>query len=133
MLPHPMSKPTPENADLLLVGDKAADRLGIAEMAIRADDARHDVPDRHAISHLRQRAVIVLAEHLQGRVLEFRRLGPHRRDAFGRRLSLSRKMLLPRRVSIGAPCRHRAQTRALNPAVRVNAGSKAKLARAGLV
>jgi len=46
MLPQPMSKPTPGNADLLLVSDNAADWLGIAEVAVGADDACHDIAHR---------------------------------------------------------------------------------------
>jgi hypothetical protein len=43
------------NADLLLVGDDAADRLRITEVPIRADHARDNVADAHAIAHLRAR------------------------------------------------------------------------------
>jgi len=44
--------------------------LRVAEMAIGADDAGDDVADRHAIAHLRNRRVVVLAEHLERAVLE---------------------------------------------------------------
>jgi hypothetical protein len=52
-------------------------------------------------------------------------LGQHRRNAFCRGLRLARKMLLPRSLSIGAPCRHRSLAGALDPAVRVDSGGKA--------
>src|SRR5262249_37416682 len=58
------------NADLLLVGNNATDRLRVTEMAIGAHDASDDVADRHAIAHLRNRRVVVLAEHLERAVLE---------------------------------------------------------------
>ena len=48
------------NADLLLIGDDAADRLRIAEMAVGADDAADDIADRHAVLHLRDGRGIVL-------------------------------------------------------------------------
>jgi hypothetical protein len=52
------------DADLLLIGDHAADRLRIAEMPVGANHAGDGIADRHAIAHLRDRRVIVLAEDL---------------------------------------------------------------------
>ncbi len=120
----------PRDADLLLVGDDAADRLGVAEVAVGADHAGDDVADGHRVAHLRQRAFVVIAEHLERRVLEFGRLG---RQGGRGRSGLGSHLLLARCVSIGAPRRHRTLTGTLDPAVRVDAGSNAKLARANLI
>jgi hypothetical protein len=49
MLPQAISNPTPGNADLLLVGDNAADRLGITKVAVGndvADTARNCESER---------------------------------------------------------------------------------------
>src|SRR6266404_9013001 len=52
------------DADLLLVSDHAANRLGIAKMTISADHAGHGITNCHAVTHLRQRIFVVLTEHL---------------------------------------------------------------------
>src|SRR5262245_42776721 len=70
MFPQPDVEANAGNADLLLVGNDATDRLRVTEMAIGADDAGDDVADRHAIAHLRNRRVVVFAEHLERPVLE---------------------------------------------------------------
>ena len=51
------------NADLLLIGDDAADRLCIAKVAVRANDAGHDIADRHTVPHLGDGCLVMLAEH----------------------------------------------------------------------
>src|SRR5712671_5027028 len=51
--------------DVFLVGDDAADRLGIAEMAIGAKHAAGDAADRHASGHLLLRLVVVGSKHLE--------------------------------------------------------------------
>ena len=94
------------DADLLLVGDHAADRLRIAEMAVGADHAGDDVADRHAIAHLRDRRVVVLAEHLERAVLVLRCLRLER-DIGCNGLRIPRKLLLARGVTKQAPGRHR--------------------------
>jgi hypothetical protein len=54
-------------------------------------------------------------------------------DLRSRFLSLTLKLFLPRRITIGAPRRHRPLTRALDPAIGINAGRKAELAGAVLI
>ncbi len=51
------------DTDLFVVGDDAADRLGVAEMPIGADHAVLDVADLHAVAHLLDRAGLVIAGH----------------------------------------------------------------------
>ena len=51
--------------DVLLVGDHAADRLRVAEVAIGAQNAAGDAADAHAAPHLRDGALVMLAENLQ--------------------------------------------------------------------
>src|ERR1700736_6793120 len=60
----------PRDADLLLVGDDAAHRLRITEMAIGADDALHRVADGHAVPHLGNGVFVVVAEDRQWTILE---------------------------------------------------------------
>ncbi len=50
--------------DVLLVGDDAADRLGIAEMAVGAQHAADRAAVLHAARHLRLGAVVVVAKDL---------------------------------------------------------------------
>ena len=89
-------------------------------MAVGADHAGDDVADRHAVAHLRDRGIVVLAEHLQRAVLVLRGL---RRDGDISRnsLRLPRKMLLARGIAKRAPERHRALAGPIDPGVRVQA------------
>src|SRR6201999_4599124 len=96
-------EPDAGNADLLLISDDGADRLRVAEVAIRAQDAGDGVTDRHAIAHLRQRAVLMLAEHLDRAVLEPLFLRPKRRQFGGERGGLLGDMFFARRVAKAAP------------------------------
>ncbi len=105
MLPQPMSKPTPEMRDLLLIGDHAADRLGVAEMAVRADHAGHDIADRHAVAHLRDGRMLVLPKTCSGAFLKRSSCGRSMRDLRRGRIGLARKMLLAGGVAIQAPGR----------------------------
>jgi hypothetical protein len=52
---------------VFLVGDHAAHRLRVAEMAVGAKDAAGDAADAHAAPHLRDGALIMLAEDFQVR------------------------------------------------------------------
>jgi len=49
---------------VLLIGDDAADRLGVAEMAVGAQHGAGDAAVLHAASHLLLRARVVFAEDL---------------------------------------------------------------------
>jgi hypothetical protein len=51
--------------DVLLIGDHATDRLRIAEVAVGAEHAAGDTADRHATSHLLDRVIVVVSEHLE--------------------------------------------------------------------
>jgi hypothetical protein len=53
--------------DVLFVGDHAADRLGIAEMAVGAEHAARNAADAHAAPHLLDGALVMLTEYLQVR------------------------------------------------------------------
>jgi hypothetical protein len=46
--------------DVLLVGDHAANRMRVAEVAVGAQNAFHGAADRHAALHLRERLGLVL-------------------------------------------------------------------------
>ncbi|CCE07269.1 hypothetical protein BRAS3843_2020030 [Bradyrhizobium sp. STM 3843] len=116
------------DADLLLIGDHAADRLGIAEMAVGADHAGHGVADRHAIAHLRKRRVLVLAEHLQRAVLILGRLRPARHGV-GERLRVTRKLLLAGGVVKRAPQRHRPLPGPVDLGIGIEAGFNRQLSR----
>ena len=48
------------DGDIFFVGDHAADRVGVAEVAVRAKHALHGAADRHAALHLRERLGFVL-------------------------------------------------------------------------
>ena len=48
------------DGDVLLVGDHAADGVGVAEVAVGAQNAFHRAADRHAALHLRERLGLVL-------------------------------------------------------------------------
>jgi len=52
---------------VLLVGDHAADRLRIAEVAVGAEHAARDAADAHAAPHLLDGALVMLTEDLQVR------------------------------------------------------------------
>ena len=64
MLPHAISKPTPLIEMSVLVGDHAADGVGIAEMAVGAQNALDRAADGHAALHLRERLGLMLAVNL---------------------------------------------------------------------
>src|SRR5262249_34992273 len=120
-------------ADLLLVGNDATDRLRVTEMAIGADDAGDDVVDRHAIAHLRNRRVVVLAEHLERAVLELgglRLFGGHRNRGVS---GLPRQVLFARRVTARAPDRHRPLAWPHDSAIGVEAGFAGHFPRTLLV
>ena len=51
--------------DMVLVGDHAADRLRIAEVAVGAQHAAGDAADAHAAPHLRDGALVMLAVDFQ--------------------------------------------------------------------
>src|SRR5262249_6232653 len=101
------------------------DRLGIAEMAVGADHAGHDIADRHAILHLGNGGRIMLAKNLERRVLEAFVLRAQVRDLGFRSLRLARQMLLARRIAIETPGGLAAAL--ADPRIRIDAGRKAKL------
>jgi hypothetical protein len=68
------------HAELPLVGDHAADRLRVAEVAVRAHHPGDRVAHAHAVLHLRDGAVLVLAQDDQRAVAVAVRLGAQRRD-----------------------------------------------------
>ena len=109
------------NADLFLVGNDATDRLRVTEMAIGADHAGDDVADRHAIAHLRNRRVVVLAEHLERAVLELGGLRLIGCDRIRGVSGLPRQMLFARGITERAPDRHRPLAWPLDSAVGVEA------------
>src|SRR5262249_40492083 len=110
------------NADLLLVGNDATDRLCVTEMAIGAHDAGDDVADRHAIAHLRNRRVVGLAERLGGAVLELGGLRLFGGDRIRGVNGVPRQMLFARNITESAPDRHRPLAWPLDSAVGVEAG-----------
>src|ERR1700726_4302879 len=94
------------DADLLLVGDDATNRLRIAEMTIGANDALNRVADGHAVPHLGNGVWVVVAEDHQWTVLEpfFLRA---KVDDLGREIGCLAGV--PRGaggVAKGAPCGH---------------------------
>jgi len=121
------------NADLLLVGNDATDRLCVTEMAIGTDDAGDDVADRHAIAHLRNRRVVVLAEHLERPVLELGGLRLFGGDRFRGVSGLPRQVLFARGVTERAPGRHRPLAWPLDSAVGLEAGFASHFPRTLLV
>ena len=121
------------DADLLLVGDDAADRLRVAEMAVGADHAGDDVADPHAIAHLGDGRRVVLPEDLERAVLEFRRLRRDGGDLRRRGVGLARHVLGAGRVAERAPCRHRPLPGPLDPGIRIEAGRDRELAGAGFI
>ena len=92
-------------------------------MAVGADHAGDHVADRHAVAHLRERAVVVLAEHFQRAVLVLRRL----RRQFDAPPPPCTSMLLPRRVAERAPRRHAAAF--ADAIVRIEPGRDREFAR----
>src|SRR5262249_30844324 len=85
----------------------ATDRLRVTKMAIGADDAGDDVADRHAIAHLRNRRVVVLAEHLERAVLELGGLRLFGCDRIRGVSGLQRQVLLASGGAQRDPARHR--------------------------
>src|SRR5882757_7616751 len=94
------------DADLLLIGNHAADRLGIAQMPVSANHAGDRVADRHAIAHLRDRRLVVLTEDFQRAILVLRGLRLER-DIGGNALRIARQLFLARGIAKQAPRRHR--------------------------
>jgi uncharacterized protein (DUF849 family) len=66
-----------------------------------------NVADRHTIAHLRNRRVVVLAEHLERAVLELRGLRLFGCDRIRGVSGLPRQMLFARSITERAPDRHR--------------------------
>jgi len=95
-----------------------------------ADHPGDDVADAHAVAHLRQRAFVVVAEHLQRAVLESRRL---RRQHGCNRRGFHRHLLLAGGVAERAPGRHRPLSWAVDLRVRVETRLDGKRSCAGLV
>jgi hypothetical protein len=118
---------------LLLIGDDAADRLGIAKVPIGTDHAGHDVADRHAIAHLRDGCFVVLAEDFERAILKFRCLRCYSRNLGCRSRSLSRHVLGARRIAERAPGRHRPLAGPLDPGIRIEAGRARQFAGAVLI
>jgi hypothetical protein len=118
---------------LLLVGDDAADRLGIAEVAVGADHAGHDIADRHAIAHLRDSRFVVAAKDFERAILKFRGLRCDRRNLCCRIRSLARHVFGARRIAERAPCRHRSLAGPLDPGIRIEAGRARQFTGAALV
>src|SRR5262249_31270647 len=116
-----------------LVGNDATDRLCVTEMAIGAHDAGDDVADRHAIAHLRNRRVVVLAEHLERAVLELGGLRLFGGDRIRGVNGVPRQMLFARNITESAPARHRRLPWPLVSAVGVEAGSASHFPRTLLV
>ena len=121
------------NADLLLIGDDAADRLGIAEVAVGADHAGHDVADRHAIAHLSDSGFVVLAEDFERAILKGRCLRCDRRNLCCRSRGLSRHVFGARRIAERAPCRHRPLAGPFDPGIRIEAGRARQFTGTGLI
>ena len=101
-------------------------------MAIGANDAGNDIADHHAIAHLRNGRVIMLAEYLERGILEYRRLRLLR-DLYSSGLRLALHVLGARCIAELAPRRHGALPRPLDAAIGINAGRRAKLAGALLI
>ena len=121
------------DADLALVGDDAADRLGVAQVTVGADHAGHGIADRHAVAHLGDRRGIVIADHGERTVPILRRLRPKVDDRRRGLLRLARVQLRARRVAEGAPRGHAAfAARLRHAAVGIDACRDGKLAGAGL-
>jgi hypothetical protein len=99
--------------DLPFIGDHAADRLRISQMTIRADHAGHGIAGRHAVAHLRNRGVVVLAENLEWVVLILRCLWLDC-DIGRNRLGFPREMLLAGGIPERAPGRHRPLSRTID-------------------
>ena len=113
------------DADLTLVGDHAADRLSVAEMAVGTDDAGHHVAETHAVAHLRDRALLMVADHRQRRVTVS--LGLRRQLDRSR---LGDDLLGSRRARERAPGGHATVASRLgNPRVRVETRRCGELAR----
>src|ERR1700730_11996426 len=102
-------EPDAGDADLLFIGDDAADRLRIAQMTVGADHARNRVADGHAIAHLRDRGVVVRAENPERAVLVLRGLRLDR-DIGGDSFRIPGELLPARGGAQRAPDPHRALT-----------------------
>src|SRR5262249_48088904 len=102
-------------------------------MAIGADDAGDDVANRHAIAHLRNRRLVVLAEHLERAVLELGGLRLFGCDRIGGVSGLPRQGLFARGVTERATDRHRPLAWPLDSAVGVEAGFASYFPRTLLV
>src|SRR5262249_54413138 len=102
-------------------------------MAIGAHDAGDDVADRHAITHLRNRGVVVLAEHLERAVLELAGLRLFGCDRIRGVRGLPRQVLFARGVTERAPGPYRPLAEPLDSAVGVEAGFAGHFTRTLLV
>jgi hypothetical protein len=118
------------DADLPFVSDHAADGLGIAEVAVGADDAGHGIADLHAVAHLRQRRGFVIAEHGQRAIAILLGL---RRYPGCCGLGLGQDVLLASCLPKRTPHRQRSLARPVDFAVGVKAGRDGQLACALLV
>jgi hypothetical protein len=96
---------------------------------VGADDAGDHVADAHGVAHLGDGRFVVAAEHLERAVAELRWLRLAR-DVGRRGIGLSLHVLGARRIAEGAPERHGALPRPLDPCIGVEAGCASKLARA---
>src|SRR4051794_32412327 len=95
-------EPYSGNADLIFIGDDAANRLRVAQMTIRANHPGDDISDRHAVLHLRNGRIVMAAENLQWAALVLNGLRSDSdvsRDGFG----FARQLLLACRVAERAP------------------------------
>src|SRR5262249_61190405 len=92
-----------------------------------------DIADRHAIPHLRNRRVVVLAEHLERAVLELGGLRLFGGDRFRGVSGLPRQVLFARDVTERAPDRHRPLAWPLDSALGVEAGFASHFPRTLLV
>ena len=115
------------------VGNDATDRLCVTGMTIGAHDASDDVADRHAIAHLRNRRVVVLAEHLERAVLELGGLRLFGCDRIRGVSGLLRQVLFARGIAERAPDRHRPLAWPLDSAVGVEASFAGHFTRTLLV
>jgi hypothetical protein len=99
-------------------------------VSVGADHAGNHVPDGHAVAHLGDRGLVVLAENLQRAVLKPRRLRQQFRCG---RNGFLRHMFSARRIAIRAPHRHGTLARLFEPAVGVKSRCSRQLAGALLI
>jgi hypothetical protein len=112
-------EPDARHRDLIAIGDYAPNRLRIAEVAISANDASNRVAVAHAVPHLRDRTLVVMAN--DGRV---RSVGILRRRRLQSKL-LSCDVFIARGLPIIDPGRTSAPF--TEPAIGINPGGEAEL------